>query len=228
MEQLQSEKPNSNKFFCATVNALGTFLFVFLMMHMFVLHFSGVYDGMWLVPYFSIPAYFFCLTFGAEYWIGENLVRRRTYFASTFISPAILLCGGAYFMPGYVLFPGFRSLLAALFSVGIILYSILDIRKNGKNRRQRAAGKETLQVTRSEKWGRTARIVCLLSICCVLFENCQKSIMVSYGFMSNLNYGMNLSTFSHYVLSILSAILLARFVKAEFIPRNATRDEGVS
>jgi len=220
MEQLQSEKPNSNKFFRAIINALGTFLFVFLMMHMFVLHFSGVYDGMWLIPYFSTPAYFFCLTIAANYWIGENLVRRWSFCISLIISTIILFFSAAYFPSGYVLYTGFRSLLAALFSVGIILYSILDIRKNGKNSRQRAAGKETLQVTRFEKWGRTARIVCLLSICCVLFENCQKSIMVSYGFLTNLNYGMNLSTFSHYFLSILSAILLARFVKAEFIPRS--------
>lgn len=102
------------------------------MMHMFPLHFSGVYDGMWLVPNFSIPAYFFCLTIAAKYWIEDSLVRRRTYFASTSISPAILLCGGAYFMPGYVLFPGFRSILAAMASVGVILYSILNIRKNVK------------------------------------------------------------------------------------------------
>jgi hypothetical protein len=220
MEHTLGEKFVWKNFFHWIGNAIETFLYVFLMMHTIVIHTSGLFNGSWLVPYFSYPAYIVCLTIAADYWIGENFVRRRTYFASTFISPAILLCGGAYFMPGHVLFPGFRSLLAALFSVGIILYSILDIRKNVKNSRQRAAGKETLQVTRSEKLGRTTRIVCLLSICCVLFENCQKSIMVSYGFMSNLNYGMNLSTFSHYFLSILSAILLARFVKAEFIPRS--------
>ncbi len=220
MEQLQSEKPNSNKFFRATVNALGTFLFVFLMMHMFVLHFSGVYDGMWLIPYFSIPAYFFCLTIAAKYWIEDNFVRRRSFFISLVIAAVILFFSGLYFPSSYVLYTGFRSILAAMASVGVILYSILDIRKSVKNSRQIAAGNETLQVTRSEKWGRTARIVCLLSICCVLFENCQKSIMVSYGFLTNLNYGMNLSTFSHYFLSILSAILLARFVKAEFIPRS--------
>jgi len=220
MEQLQSEKPNSNKIFRATVNALGTFLFVFLMIHMFVLHFSGVYDGMWLIPYFSIPAYFFCLTIAAKYWIEDNLVRRRSFFISLIIAAVILFFSGLYFPSSYVLYTGFRSILAAMASVGVILYNILNIRKNIKNSRQRAAGKETLQVTRSEKWERTARIVCLLSICCVLFENCQKSIMVSYGFLTNLNYGMNLSTFSHYFLSILSAILLARFVKAEFIPRS--------
>ena len=183
---------------------------------------------MWLVPNFSIPAYFFCLTIAAKYWIEDSLVRRRTYFASTSISPAILLCGGAYFMPGYVLFPGFRSLLAALFSFGIILFSILNIRKKEKTSRQITAGKETLQATRSEIWRRTTRIVCLLSICCVLFENWQKSIMVSYGILMHEYYSMSLPTFSHYFLSILSAILLARFVKAEFVPRGTPAKQDIS
>ena len=188
-------------------------------MHMFPLHFSGVYDGMWLVPNFSIPAYFFCLTIAAKYWIEDSLVRRRTYFASTSISPAILLCGGAYFMPGYVLFPGFRSILAAMASAGVILYCILNTRKKEKNARQMA---------KSSIWKRVARIVCLLSICCVLFENWQKSIMVSYGFLTHEHYSMSLPTFSHYFLSIFSAIVLARFVKEEFFPRGASCDGGVS
>lgn len=220
MEHVEGKKLSLKNSFRWIGSAIGTFLFVFLMMHMFVLHFSGVYDGMWLIPYFSTPAYFFCLTIAANYWIGENLVRSWSFFISLIISTAILFFSGVYFPSGYVLYTGFRSLLAALFSVGIILYSIFDIRKNVKNSRQIAAGNETLQVIRSEKWGRTARIVCLLSICCVLFENCQKSIMVSHGFLTHVNYGMNLPTFSHYFLSILSAILLARFVKVEFIPRS--------
>ena len=225
MEQTQGKELSLKKTIRWISSALGTFLYIFLMMHTIVIHTSGIFNGSWLVPYFSYPAYIVCLTIAADYWIGDNLVRHRTYFASTLISAAILLCGGAYFMPGYVLFPGFRSLLAALFSFGIILFSILNIRKNVKNSRQIAAGKETLQATRSEKWRRTTRIVCLLSICCVLFENVQKSIMISYGFMNNLNYSINLSTFSHYFLSILSAILLARFVKAEFLPIKVSATE---
>ena len=200
-------------------NAIGTFLYVFLMMHMFVLHFSGVFDGMWLIPYFSIPAYFFCLTIAAKYWIEDNLVRRRSFLISMIIATIILFFSGLYFPSEYVLYTGFRSILAALASAGVILYCILDTRKKEKNARQMA---------KSSIWKRVARIVCLLSICCVLFENWQKSIMVSYGFLTHEHYSMSLPTFSHYFLSILSAILLARFVKAEFIPRGASCDEGVS
>jgi len=200
-------------------NAIGTFLYVFLMMHMFVLHFSGVFDGMWLIPYFSIPAYFFCLTIAAKYWIEDNLVRRRSFFISLIIAAVILFFSGLYFPSAYVLYTGFRSILAALASAGVILYCILNIRKKEKNTRQMA---------KSSIWKQVARIVCLLSICCVLFENWQKSIMVSYGFLTHEHYSMSLQTFSHYFLSILSAILLARFIKAEFIPRSVTRDEGAS
>jgi len=228
MGQIEGKKLSPKKAIHWIISAIGTFLFVFLMMHMFVLHFSGVYDGMWLVPYFSIPAYFFCLTIAAEYWIGENNVRRWSYGVSTFISPVILFCGSTYFMPGYVLFPGFRSILAALGSIGVILYSVLIIRKKKENSRPIAARKETLQMVGTIKWKQTARIACLLSICCVLFENWQKSIMISYGFLTLVNFGKNLSTFSHYFLSVLSAILLARFVKAEFTPRGTTVEQDVS
>ena len=179
---------------------------------MFVLHFSGVYDGMWLIPYFSIPAYFFCLTIAAKYWIEDSLIRRRSFFISLIIATVILFFSGLYFPSSYVLYIGFRSILAAMASARVMLYCILNTRKKEKNTRQMA---------KSSIWKRMARIVCLLSICCVLFENWQKSIMVSYGFLTHEHYSMSLPTFSHYFLSILSAILLARFVKAEFIPRIA-------
>ena len=199
-------------------NAIGTFLYVFLMMHMFVLHFSGVFDGMWLIPYFSIPAYFFCLTIAAKYWIEDNLVRRRSFLISMIIATIILFFSGLYFPSEYVLYTGFRSILAAMASAGVILYCILNTRKKEKNARQMA---------KSSIWKRVARIVCLLSICCVLFENWQKSIMVSYGFLTHEHYSMSLPTFSHYFLSILSAILLARFVKAEFLPINVSANGDV-
>ena len=219
MEQTAGKIQNIKNAIRWISNAIGTFLYVFLMMHMFVLHFSGVFDGMWLIPYFSIPAYFFCLTIAAKYWIEDNLVRRRSFLISMIIATIILFFSGLYFPSEYVLYSGFRSILAAMASAGVILYCILNTRKKEKNARQMA---------KSSIWKRVARIVCLLSICCVLFENWQKSIMVSYGFLTHEHYSMSLPTFSHYFLSILSAILLARFVKEEFIPRGAPFDEGVS
>ena len=219
MEQTAGKIQNIKNAIRWVTNAIGTFLYVFLMMHMFVLHFSGVYDGMWLIPYFSIPAYFFCLTIAAKYWIEENLVRRRSFLISLIITVVVLFFSGLYFPSEYVLYTGFRSILAALASAGVILYCILDTRKKEKNARQMAI---------SSIWKRVARIVCLLSICCVLFENWQKSIMVSYGVLTHEHHSMSLPTFSHYFLSILSAILLARFVKEEFFPRGASCDGGVS
>lgn len=221
MEQTQ-DTHTLKQVFRGIGSALGTFLFVFLMMHSIVIHTSGIYNGVWMVPYFSYPAYLVCLTIAADYWIGENRVRHRSYFASILISPVILLCGGAYFMPGYVDFPEFRSILAALFTVAIVLYGIWHYRKKVNNSQQRVAENEPLQTTRSDKWRRTVRIICLLSICCILFENFQESITVTNGFLTHMNFGMSLSTFSQYPLCILSAILLARFVKAEFLPINVS------
>ena len=228
MDQKEGKERSLKKAIRWISSALGTFLYVFLMMHTIVIHTSGLYNGGWLVPYFSYPAYMVCLTIAASYWIGENRVRLRSYYVSTLISPVILLCGGAYFMPGYVVFSGFRSILAALFTVAIVLYGIWHYRKKIRNSQQRAAERKPLQVTRSDKWRRTARIICLLSICCVLFENFQESITVTYGFLTHMNFGMSLSVVSQYPLCILSAILLARFVKAEFLPIKAPSDGDVS
>ena len=41
-------------------------------------------------------------------------------------------------------------------------------------------------------------------------------------------FGMNISAFSQFPLTILSAILLARFVKAELVPREISVNRGAS
>ena len=60
------------------------------------------------------------------------------------------------------------------------------------------------------------RILCLLSICCVLFENWHRAILIIYHHFTSDGITLipGLITLP---LSILSAILLTKFVKAEFV-----------
>jgi len=224
MEHTLGEKSVLQDFFRWISSALGTFLFVFFMMHSIAIHTSGLFNGRWLVPYFSYPAYVLCVTIAADYWIGENLVRLRSYCVSTFVVIAMLFCGGAYCIPNYVHFAKERSVFAISLSVGIILYSIWYMRRKKTSGRQPTIVKEAERAQSNIRRVRGIRIVCLLCICCVLFESVQSSIMIVYGFITNVNLSRGFVTFTSYPLSIISAILLARFVKAEFVPRSAPTD----
>lgn len=224
MEQERSKKDTPKNVLQSILLALDMFLFVFLMMHTIVINASGLYNGAWLVPYFSYPAYLVCISVAIDYWIAGNHIRHRAYLPSVIFSVVILFFGGAYFMPGYVSYGGFRSLLAALLTAVIVFYSIRDVGKKRTKFPKSAGQGDVAGRKRVESRLCVVRILCLLSICCVLFENVQSSIMVAYGLIVGLNFGMNLSTFSQFPLSILSAILLARFVKAEFVSRDTATD----
>ena len=209
-------------------NAIGTFLFVFFMMHSIAIHTSGLLNGRWVVPYFSYPAFVVCVTLAAYYWIGMNPARLRSYCASTLVSTIILFFGGAFSIPNYVHFAQARSIFAIALSVVISLYSIWYIRRKTAGIRQHTAIINNERAQRKVGSIRVLPIVCLLCICCVLFENIQSSIIVAYGFIMNINLSKGFATFTPFPLAILSAILLVRFVKAEFIPRGAPMERDVS
>lgn len=52
--------------------------------------------------------------------------------------------------------------------------------------------------------------------------------MNAYGFLNNIDLAKSVLTFSPFPLSILSAILLAKFVKAEFVQWKPLPDGGKS
>jgi len=207
--------------------ALGTFLFIFLMMHTAIIGIMGVNNYRWLLPYFSLPAYIVCFTLGAKYWIGEDIVRRKTYTISTVVSAIVILPQTAFMVPSYVSVPIFRTFASVSLSILLILFVVLNTRIKMTSNQQTEAKEPALleQKNRVER-SKAIQIVCLLSICCVLFENWQASIMNAYGLLNKINLAKSVLTFSPFPLSILSAILLARFVKAEFVQRNSSLDRG--
>ena len=218
MEKALNRKPALKGVLNLIIQILGTFLFVFLMMHTAIIGIIGVNNYRWLLPYFSLPAYVVCLTIGAKYWIREDAVRRKTYTISTIVSAILILPQTAFMVPSYVSMPMLRAVMSVSLSILLILFAVLKARiKTTCNQRIGASETAMQEQKNPAKRRKMIQIVCVLSICCVLFENCQASIMNAYGFINNIDLAKSVLSFSPFPLSIFSAILLAKFVKMEFV-----------
>ena len=218
MEKAQSQKPTLQIIFRWMIQSLGTFLFVFFMMAATVVATSGVNTKQSLLPYFNLPAYFVCVTIAAKYWVGNDEVRRWSYCVSTILFGILTILMGGYRMPSYMNMPEFKVIFASFLICCIILYSILYVRKRNAVDQPNTTNERTIQERRERmNCKQASRIICLLSICCVLLGNFQRAILAIYYLIANVNLSMEFSTLSPLPLSILSAILLAKFVKAEFV-----------
>ena len=220
MEKEQSRKPTLKVVIHRLFQVLGTFLFVFLMMHTAIIGIMGVNNYRWLLPYFSLPAYIVCLTIGAKYWIDEDAVRQKAYTVSTMVSAILILPQTAFMVPSYVSMPLLRTIVSVLLSILLILFTVLKTRIKATSNQQIAANESIFHAQKDRAMRRKIiPIICLLSICCILFENLQASIMNAYGLLNKIDLAKSVLTFSPFPLSILSAILLAKFMKTEFVQR---------
>ena len=187
-------------------------------MHSIVINTFGICALRWQIPDFSLLAYIVCVTIGVKYWIGEDSLQLRTYCVSTILSAVLLLLGTVFTIPSYVSMIPLRETVCVLLLIGIVLYAILKVRAQKSKFQRDPANESTLQTHSAQiKQRQVVRVLCLLSICCILFENCQSVLLIAYGFISKQNLALYLVTLSPFPLSILSAILLAKFVKAEFV-----------
>ena len=218
MEEALNRKPTHKGVLNWIIQIFGTFLFVFLMMHTAIIGIMGVNNYRWLLPYFSLPAYIVCLTIGVKYWICEDAVRRKTYTISTIVSAILILPQTAFMVPSYVSMPMLRAVISVSLSILLILFVVLKARIKTTCNQQIGANETAMQEQKNPvKRRKMIQIVCVLSICCVLFENWQASIMNAYGFLNNIDLAKSVLSFSPFPLSILSVILLVRYVKAEFV-----------
>jgi len=225
MQKKQESKNALKNLFHWINRAVGTFLFVFFMMAAFITFTTDIRGAFWIMPYFILPAYIICATAGAKYWGEEDQIQRWSYCISTIVSALVLLPETAFSFPFDVQMPLFRMIVTVLLSILVILYGILKVRTKKTINQQIDEDKEETEAQSNwTKRKKAIRIICLLSICCVLFENGQSAIMIAYGFITNVNLSIEFSTFSPFPLSILSAILLARFIKAECVPINNLPD----
>ncbi len=217
MEQVQNRPPSLKAATHWIISVLGTFLFVFFMMAGVVIFTSGMRSAYWSMPLFVIPSCMVCITFGASYWIGANKTRLWSYCISNFIATLILVPTAVSFMTYSVSMMILRIVATILLPIIPILYGIRMVRME-KNKDRRA--NETVQTPQSMRTQmilrKVIRVLCLLSVCCVLFENLHRAISTMYYHLTRDGITL-IPGLIAFPLSILSAILLAKFMKAEFV-----------
>jgi hypothetical protein len=227
MEKEIYKKPARKDIFHWIVRAVGTFLFVFFMMGAIFVFTAGINTSRWLLPYFILPAYLVCITFGSDYMMGEDPVRRWSYCISSIITSILLVPETAFSIPSYAAMPLLRMILTVLLSVFLIGYGILKVQRLKRLNQQTDVNEKLVQPQKNQIARRkVVRFVCLVSFCCVLLESSHRVITTLFGFSLVMKDGFYFSTLAQFPLAILSAILLARFMKAEFVQRNPSLDRG--
>lgn len=215
--------------FKVVIRVIGSVIFAFLFSFCTlsnILTFSTNMRGVvWLLPIFVLPANLICMTFGIDYWISNDPIRRWSYCVSSIALTAVLL-----FITLELEFSTGRSTLlglvaAILLPILPILYNIQAVHKRKSVIQAANSASSTIIKHNHRAWLQIMiRVLCLLSICCVLFENWHSTIQFFWHLFTLPNIWLSNQTRNQIILSILLAILLARFMKAEFVQRNTLLD----
>jgi len=220
-------KPVLKDGFLWIYSAVGTLVFVFCMMSAINIFTRGINTFQWTMPCFVLPAYLFCVTFGANYWVGKDSIRREAYWISTIVVMIFFILVNAFWIPDEAELPVLRWVSTVLLTCAVILYSVLKVRKNRKTNQRIDMKESTTQGQFEQLRQRKAfRLICLLSICCVVLESWHRTIRVLYGLAFQLIDSISFDSLVQLLLSILSAILLARFIMAEFVQRDVPKPEA--
>ena len=227
MEQEQTKKFELRHVLKAACHAAGTFFYAFFMMAPMIVFITALESGYWLMPLFVVPSSLVCLTFGADYWVSESPIRSRSNWISNIVSAVIIVPICLYSMPANDGSTIFRMMAAALLPACTTLYGAIKANKRKAMLRQVDAGEKAEQPDAAQTpLRRATRTVCLLGICCVLLENTHRAVVNGYHLITMPDIFIMLPGQFTFPLSILSAILLARFVKTEFVQRDSSFDRG--
>lgn len=225
MEKALNRKPALKGALNWIIQIFGTFLFVFFMMADIVIFTTGMKSAYWAMPLLVIPSCIVCITFGADYWIGNDKVRLWSYCISNIIAALLLVPTALSLMTYSVTMMPLRIIATILLPIIPILYGI------GKVKKQSIAqvflpNKKMAEGNRNKtKRMKVISVICLISINGVLFENWYKAILFLYGWFLEPRMGILLPALFPIPLSILSSILLAKFAKAEFVQQSSCQDK---
>ena len=225
MEQEQTGKFKFKKVLKAACQAVETFFYVFFMMEPMIVYVTALESGYWLMPLFVVPSCLVCLTIAADYWVGKSRIRLRAFWISNIVAAVILVPICLYYMPYNVAFPLLRIVIAVLLPIGTTLYGVIKAKKAKAKNQNAVTDESARQLSKTRKaLKKASQIVCLLGICCVLLENTHRAIVNGYQLITVPDVFIVLPGRFTFPLAILTAILLARFVKAEFAPREISAD----
>ncbi len=230
MDKIQGVRTNLKDLFHWINSALGTFLFVFFAMATIIMYVTDLKNAYWIMPLFVVVSGIGYITFGMDYWVGGDPVRRWSYCISHLIAIILLVPISL----GYMTYFGtsmmlLRLIAAVLLPILSFLYSILKVRKKKAMKpaidsdEQMDSPKGNCTMLRN-----MIRVVCLLCICCVMLESWYKMILDFYYYVIEPPTMIHFPELVTIMLSILSAILLARFIKAEFVQRDVPKPEATN
>ncbi len=110
-------------------SVIFAFLFSFCTISNILVFSTGMPVGRWFLPIFVLPATLVCMTFGMDYWIADDPIRRWSYCVSNIALTALLL----YIVLQLDSLNGRSTLLgliaAILLPILPILYNILAVLK---------------------------------------------------------------------------------------------------
>lgn len=225
MEQAQTGKFKFKNILKAACQAAETFFYVFFMMAQLIIFTSNLVVWDWVMPLFVVPSCVVCLTLGADYWISENRIRLQAYWISNIVTVILLVPLTILYMGTSGTSSAIRFFATILLPVLLTFYSIWKVRKTNRNGQLLAENKTETRIKRTHIALRKMNVVLsLVSISCVLLESSHRAISNIYHFILTPPDFVNLNTLVPFALTILTAILLARFVKAEFAPREISSD----
>ena len=217
MNDKQNQKSTYENVSHWMIQILGTFLFVFFLMADIVIFTTGMKSAYWVMPLFVIPSCIVCITLGADYWIGNDKIRLWSYCISNIIAALLLVPTAVSLMTYSVSVMPLRMIATILLPIIPILYGIGKV-KNQSIAQVFLPNKKMAEGNRNKtKRMKVISVICLISISGVLFENWYKAILFLYGWFLEPSTGILLPALVPVPRSILSAILLAKFVKAEFV-----------
>ncbi len=206
------------RWICSTVGAL---LFSFCLLYNIVVFVLGIPDGTKAFPILLLPANLIYMTLGVDYWIGDDAVRRWVYFLSNVVLSALMLLVHLDYSLSHHYSTLLGLLAAILLPLLMIIYSFRTVLKKKTCIQAMAETSPSLSHSPLRLWLRAAiRMLILFSICCVLLESWHRTIQFTYRFLTISDFWLSNHTRAQIFLSILSVILLVRFVKAEFTQQN--------
>ena len=210
MEKEQSKKPTLKVAIHWLIQVLSTFLFVFFMMAVIVIFTTGMRSAYWAIPLFVIPSCIVCITFGANYWIGDSKIRLWSYCISNLTAALFLVPTAVSLMTYSVSMMMPRIIVTIALPIIPILYGIRKAKQKKPITQPIVTNAKIAQVQRNQAARmKVIRFICLISICCVLFENWYKAILFLYVCFLESSTEILLPALIPFPLSILSAILLA-------------------
>ena len=217
MENERSKRTSFRNLLNWLRRALGTFVYVFFMLASIIIFTTEMRVSYWFLPLFVLPSCIISITFGADYWVGDDPVRRWFYCISTVVAAVLLVPLSLWRMS----YDGVSTALGLIATIMLpifpILYGIKLVRQRKIQNQEIEQNPDAMQFkVKHAKLRNVVRFLCLLSISCVLLENGHRVITILYHFIINLPKSIAFAVLVPFPLSIFSAILLAKFVKAEF------------